>query len=85
MYLEARTGKSQADIHIYIDFYGETVYINIAVPSLFRFCRNLNLFAVDAKFLVEKALAFQELADHGLSGGQVAILTGKQGQNKPAT
>lgn len=55
------------------------------MPGLFRFCRNLNLFAVDAKFLVEKALAFQELADHGLSGGQVAILTGKQGQNKPAT
>lgn len=55
------------------------------MAGLFGLCRNLYLFAVDAKFLVEKALAFQELPDHGLSRGQVAILRGKPGQNQPST
>lgn len=40
-------------------------------------CRILYLFAMDAKFLLEEALAFQELANHGLSRGQVPILRDK--------
>lgn len=39
--------------------------------------RTLYLFAVDPKLMFEEALTFQELPDHGLTWGQVAILKGK--------
>ena len=42
-----------------------------------KYFRNPYLFAIDPKLVVKEALTLQELPDHGLPRGQIAILTGK--------
>lgn len=37
-------------------------------------------FAMDSKLVVKKALTLQELPDHGLTRGQIAILMRKMNQ-----